>query len=259
MRAIDHWPMQDPIVRLRARNMPTEPTVIPSSKHTRQPDVGLHILIIIPSRKPDGEDTICAGEYLSHGGSKTVFVLHSRKDDWLDGKIFKLSTKINDEEPRVFKEIADRRLTPRILYHARAVDEKSGKRFECWITERAIPLDDICKCENTIKSRCSLAAFRCILQAAQYGLYLSDCGFPNFGVQLDDSAEEHTVLIIDAGSRKIDSELQWTKGKVNDTFMHKFWKACAAEKAPCDSSSTMRVTDEAACSCDSSSVCAQCF
>ena len=98
-----------------------------------------------------------------------------------------------------------------------------------------MPLNAVCKSDRVDKSKCGLAAFCCLLKAAENGLYLSDCNWYNLGVQLSDDAEDHTVLIIDAGSRKIDSELQWTKGEINDTIMHKFWKACAAEEAPCDS------------------------
>ena len=77
-----------------------------------------------------------------------------------------------------------------------------------------------------IKSRCSLAAFRCMLNAAVHGLYLSDCHFFNFGVQLTENATEHLVVIIDAGSRGIHNDGRWKKSQINSTVMHKFWKAC---------------------------------
>ena len=60
------------------------------------------------------------------------------------------------------------------------------------------------------------------IKVAQHGLYLSDCHFYNFGVQLSDNAEEHTVLIIDAGSRRIHPEKQWPKSEITQEVMHKF-------------------------------------
>jgi hypothetical protein len=71
-----------------------------------------------------------------------------------------------------------------------------------------------------------------MLRAARLGLYLSDCHFFNFGVQLSENATEHRVVIIDAGSRGIQTGAPWPKSKVNTTVMYKFWKACADASAP---------------------------
>ena len=242
---------------LLRQNLASTRRVTLTEVSTRKPDVALHILAILPPATVGGEPTTYTGEYIGHGASKTVLLLRA-KDQPFHMKVLKVtkvkSSKAKDSEPAVFKTFAGRGLTTSILYEGQAKDEQSGRLLDCWITDYAMPLNVVCKCDLVDKSKCGLAAFCCLLKAAEHGLYLSDCNWYNLGVQLSDDAEDHTVLIIDAGSRKIDSELQWTKGKINDTIMHKFWKACAAEEAPCDSSSTMRVTDEAACSCDSSSV-----
>ena len=139
------------------------------------------------------------GEYLGHGQSKTAFELNCPGAPF-HGKVLKVA-KANDMEPLGFREAAQVGLTTSILYNCDGVDADSGSRFHCWITDRTIPLDEFCRDDDAIKSRCSLAAFCCILRAALHGLYLSDCHFFNFGVQLTESATEHLVVIIDAGSR----------------------------------------------------------
>ena len=122
-------------------------------------------------------------------------------------------------------------LTTNILYDCDGVDADSGRRFHCWITNRTIPLDEICRNDIAIKSRCSVAAFLCLLRAARHGLYLSDCHFFNFGVLLTESATKHLVVIIDAGSSGIHRDKLWKKSKINIEVMQKFWKACAEESA----------------------------
>ena len=106
-------------------------------------------------------------------------------------------------EPSVFIEAAKIGLTTSILYNCVGIDADSGRRFHCWITDRTIPLDDFCRDDDAIKDRCSLAAFCCILRAALHGLYLSDCHFFNFGVQLNENATELLVVIIDAAAASI--------------------------------------------------------
>ena len=111
------------------------------------------------------------------------------------------------------------------------MDAESGRRFHCWITDRTIPLDEFCRGLNAIKIRCSLAAFCCILKAALRGLYLSDCHFFNFGVELTETATEHRVVIIDAGSRGICRDDKQKKSWINTAVMHKFWRCCAEESS----------------------------
>ena len=62
------------------------------------------------------------------------------------------------------------------------------RRFRCWITDRVIPLDEFGRYDGAVKSRCGLAAFCCILRAAQHGLHLSDCRLFNFGVRFTKNA-----------------------------------------------------------------------
>ena len=81
-------------------------------------------------------------------------------------------------------------------------------------TDQAIPSDEFGQCNYAVKSKCTLAAFCCILRAAEHGLYLSDNHFFNFGVKITSVATEHTVVIIDAGSRGLDPDL-WTTPQIN--------------------------------------------
>ena len=122
-------------------------------------------------------------------------------------------------------------MSTNILYNCVGKDYDSHRTFHCWITDRTIPLDVICAYDATIKSKCCLAAFCCILRAAHHGLYLSDCGFYNFGVIVSKDAKEHVVVIIDAGSRKISTHPQLKHSEMNLLFMRKFWVACRRESA----------------------------
>ena len=137
------------------------------------------------------------GEYLGHGQSKKTFELTSEDSGArFHGKVLKVA-KASDMEPSVFIEASQNGLTTSILYNYDGVDADSKHRYHCWITDRTIPLDDLCRVEE-IRSRCILAAFCCILRAARDGLYLSDSHVFNFGVQLTDNDKEHLVVIIDA-------------------------------------------------------------
>ena len=172
------------------------------------------------------------GEYRGHGQSKTAFELKSfeaNQSGRFDGKILKVSRK-HDIEPSVFARTSTFGVTTSILHDGVGIDAASGKRFHCWITERTIPLDDLCKYEDIIKTRCSLAAFCCMLRAAQGGLYLSDCNFFNFGVRVTHDTTKHDVVIIDGGSRGIEKE-PWMKSRVNTTVMKNFWAHCTKESA----------------------------
>ena len=112
-------------------------------------------------------------------------------------------------EPDVFRKASAHGLTTPILYDGTATADT--KQYHCWITDCTIPLNTFCRYEDANKQRCSLAAYRCLLQAGCKGLYLSDCHFFNFGVTLTDNATEHAVVIIDAGSRGINPDDIWVK------------------------------------------------
>ena len=221
----------DPMIRLQKSRTPT---TVRNWKdcHNREPDVGIGILIFIPNYRA-GERlpgmTEYYGKYLGHGQSKTAFEL-SCPGARFHGNVIKVA-KATDMEPSVFMKAASLHLTTSILYNCYGVDADSERQYHCWITDRTIPLDEFCRDDGAIKHRCSLAAFCCILRAALHGLYLSDCHFYNFGVRLTENATEHLVVIIDAGSRDIQSDLQWKKSEINTKVMHKFWKACAEESA----------------------------
>ena len=217
----------DPDIRLQ--KVTTPPAVRIKTHHDRTPDVGIGILIYIPRACYRAGDDEYYGEYLGHGQSKTAFELNCPGARF-HGKVLKVA-KANDMEPSVFIEASQVSLTTRILYNCDGVDADSGSRFHCWITDRTIPLDEFCRDDDALKSRCSLAAFCCILRAALHGLYLSDCHFFNFGVQLTESTTEHVVLIIDAGNKGIHRNPNCNKAKINTTVMRKFWKACADESA----------------------------
>ena len=232
----------DPEIQLQKAQTPTDVSL--KKHHDRTPDVGIGIRILMPSdlslergqEMIEGEEMIeYYGEYIGHGQSKTAFELNCPGEPF-HGQVLKVA-KAHDTEPSVFREAALASLTTNVLYNCEGKDVASGKRFHCWITDRAIPLDDFCRnCHmtnnNANLSRCGLAAFCCILKAAQNGLCLDDCRFFNFGVRLTESATEHLVVIIDAGSRGIDTrEERLKKSVINKTLMHRFWKACAEESA----------------------------
>ena len=105
-----------------------------------------------------------------------------------------------------------------------------SSRYHCWITEQTIPLDEFGQCNYAVKSKCTLAAFCCILRAAEHGLYLSDNHLCNFGVKITRVATEHTVVIIDAGSRGLELDL-WTKAQINARIMRRFWQWAEKEGA----------------------------
>ena len=177
----------DPDIRLQKSTTPIAVRI--KRHHDRTPDVGIGILISMPSYRAGEEYPEMIeyyGEYLGHGQSKTVFDLNCPGARF-HGKVLKVA-KANDMEPSVFMKAAQVGLTTSILYNCVGVDADSGRRFHCWITDRTIPLDEFCRDDDAIKSRCSLAAFCCILRAALYGLHLSDCHFFNFGVQLTETA-----------------------------------------------------------------------
>ena len=197
--------------------------------HTRTPDIGIGIEVVIP--RETGCDIVYYGEYVGHGQSRTVFELHC-PGEYFHGNILKAAQATIDMEPHVFVQASALGLTTPILYNCTGRD--GTKQYHCWITERTIPLNTFCRYEDADKQRCSLAAFHCLLPAASCGLYLSDGHSFNFGVKLTDSATEHVVVIIDAGSRGIHPDEIWLKSNVNTICMHKFLRACLKESATND-------------------------
>ena len=147
----------------------TPPAVRIKTHHDRAPDVGMGIAIFMPracyrADEESPEITEYYGEYLGHGHAKTAFELNCPGARF-HGKVLKVA-EAHDMEPAVFREAAQVGLTTSILYDCDGVDVDSGRRFHCWITDRTIPLDEFCRDDDAIKSRCSLAAFCCILRAA---------------------------------------------------------------------------------------------
>ena len=198
--------------------------------HTRKPDIGIGIEVVILRDCELGfVDVVYHGEYIGHGQSKTAFELRNADGEY-HGKVLKVSEAAEDMEPHVFKHASEYKLTTPILYNCTGKD--GIKEYHCWITERAIPLNIFCRYPHADRKQCALAAFRCLLHAASRGLHLSDCHWFNFGVTLTDDATEHVVVIIDAGSRGINPQDLWPKAKVNERCVHKFWKACKKECAP---------------------------
>ena len=198
------------------------------------PDVGTGVLVSMPRGKAgtgkEREDYY--GIYLGHGQSKTAYELISisKERARFDGKVLKVAAK-PDKEPSVCREACHFGVTTSILYEAEGVDESSGKHFHSWIVDRCIPLDELCRYEETRKSACSLAAFCCLLRAAEHGLYLSDCHFCNFGLMVTEDGTQHAVVIIDVGSRGIARGERWIKSEMTTRVMRKFWAHCRVESA----------------------------
>ena len=124
--------MVDATVHLREINHAVAPPI--KTTHTRKPDVGLHLLVVIPSDEAGAADTSYFGEYLGHGNSKTSFQLIAQGQRFHDN-VLKIVAH-SDNEPNTFREAASAGLTTQILHHARAVDDESGQFFDCWITDR---------------------------------------------------------------------------------------------------------------------------
>ena len=188
--------------------------------HHRQPDLSTSIRVYIPSSS--GPDDEYAGEYRGHGHKKTVFELsglpHPRR---FDGAVLKVARQ-TDIEPSVFKQTSEYGITTPVLYECYGFDDRV--KYHCWITDATIPLDEFVKFDVCDKPKCTLAACRCLLIAADRGLYLSDCHFFNFGVRVTSDATEHEVVILDAGSRGFHPEEVWSKKDLTKKCMHNFWK-----------------------------------
>ena len=81
------WLMVDATVRLR-KNIANVRQV--RTTHFQPPDVGLHLLVFLPSDKAGAAESTYFGEYLGHGLSKTAFLL-SAKGEKFDGKVLKVA------------------------------------------------------------------------------------------------------------------------------------------------------------------------
>ena len=183
--------------------------------HSRIPDLSADIRVVFSS---DGEEY--TGAYISHGRSKTVFVIRScsRKKGRFDGAVLKISRK-HDIEPDVMRQVQE--LTPKLFYECMGKDGRD--EYHCWVIERCIPLNRLAVLQSTCnKQACVLAACRCIAKAALRRLLLSDCHYYNFGLRRTGNEKEHEVVIIDVGSRGIAKSVP-AKADVN-LAMNKLWR-----------------------------------
>ena len=209
-------------------------TVLDIDTRYRKPDVGIGISVQLSPA------TNCSlqqyyGEYIGHGLYKTAFLLRkstkisaacayaTEHAPQFDGKVLKLS-KRTDIEPEIFRRANSLGVTTSILFETTAIDTDTNQQFHCWITERCLPLDKIMKQFTVKPRRCSIAIYYCWLRAAQAGINITDCGFQNFGLVVND-ATHHSIVVIDAGNQAVKSE-PWAKSRVNSKIMHKFWTHC---------------------------------
>ena len=201
--------------------------------HDRYPDIGLRIRVSMPYEdSPDVasmqyKDYI--GEYCGHGQSKTAFILNGPSGDPFCGKILKVASH-EDREPSVFTQMEMRcpDSALKMLYNAFGSD--GAQVYYCWITDRTIPLDQLLDWKIPIHAEtCTLAVLLCTARLALAGLRLSDCGFFNFGVLVDD-ADHHTVVCIDAGSYDLAEPGAIKKSTFNEQVAHKIWKKAKGYK-----------------------------
>ena len=199
---------------------------------SRKPDVGIGIRVEL-SAATHHDTQEYHGEYIGHGQSKTVFLLRRLRTHRAvatehaaeyHGKVLKLAKERNIE-PEVLRQALPLDVMTRILYEAEAVDNESGQRYFCWITDRCIPLNQLFKLNHIDKSCCSLGAYFCMLRAARWNVYVSDCGLQNFGLVVNDRLNMHEIAIIDAGQWQC-QDSAWSKSKVNRNVMRKFWDHC---------------------------------
>ena len=62
---------------LLRQNLASTRRVTLTQMSKRKPDVGLHILAVLPPETAGGEPTTYTGEYIAHGASKTVLLLQA--------------------------------------------------------------------------------------------------------------------------------------------------------------------------------------
>ena len=125
------------------------------------------------------------GLYLSHGNSKTVFILKgSDSRAMFHDKVLK-TTRGFDVEPLVFRQMQGS--TPKLLYECYGDD--GHNKYHCWVAERCIPLNQLVNVHGINKENCILAACRCLAraalgQASGFSLLLSDCRFYNLAARI---------------------------------------------------------------------------
>ena len=204
----------------------------------RKPDVGIGVKIQLFAT--NGTVQHFYGEYAGHGLHKTAFLLRedrqvSKKSasatehaPQFEGKVLKLAKK-KDLEPDVFRRGSSLGVTTSLLFETTAIDTDTDQHYHCWITDRCIPLDKICKQHTVIPCNCAIGIYYCLLRAAAAQLYITDCGFQNFGLVVND-ATEHSIVVIDAGYQPFKNQA-WSKKEVNWKVMHKFWKFCEKQSA----------------------------
>ena len=201
---------------------------LPGAHHPRRADLAFTIKLSLQDmekqcyRARSQTWTEYYATYLGHGQSKTAFSLCCAGERFNDA-VLKVARR-QEMEPAVFTCAAQYGLCPPVLYNSWGFEDGYDHQWHCWITEKAIPLDEFMKLPDADPQQCALAAFICVLKAAQHGFYVSDTHFFNFGVKLAGFATEHSVVIIDAGSRGWHPEqARWAKALVNKTIMHRFW------------------------------------
>jgi len=203
---------------------------LPGAHHPRRADLAFTIKLslqditwhTILGRARSQTWTEYHATYLGHGQSKTAFSLCCEGERFNDA-VLKVA-RCEEMEPAVFTCAAHYGLCPPVLYNSWGFEDGYDHQWHCWITEKAIPLDEFMKLPDADPQQCALAAFICVLKAAQHGFYVSDTHFFNFGFKLAGFATEHSVVIIDAGSRGWHPErARWAKAVVNRTIMHRFW------------------------------------
>ena len=189
--------------------------------HSRKPDSNADIRVIFP----DGEEYV--GKYLSHGQSKTVFIItrSGHEKGRYDGCILKMRLRTRDckkdREPDILKvpEAVEGNIVPKLYWEGIGVDGEA--EYHCWVVERCIPLNQLAKLPTCDKDTCVLAACRVIARAALCKIQLSDCHYYNLGLRIASEVGEHEVVIIDAGSRGLADRVP-LKDDLKKT-MYKLW------------------------------------
>lgn len=193
---------------------------VPKNKrtHDRPPPLPFTVDLVL-------DEELCRGQYAGHGLTKTTYLLFdiASNHKW-KGKILKLRP-VEDAEPRIFGELADAGVYPRIYAQKTCVCFNSAAQpaeWYAWVTDRATPLDQYIRLPGVDVHGCIRGAVCAMLRAAlaRRSHLLSDNGLYNFGVI------EDKVVIIDAGSRDLVSSKP-TKGHLNEKVIKSFWKkAC---------------------------------
>ena len=97
------------------------------------------------------------GRYLSHGKSKTVFVMRSNdhNKNRFDGNVLKISRE-RDIEPAIAMVATE--ITRKLSDEGIGKDEEV--EYHCWVMERCIPLNHLAALNICDKDQCVLAACR---------------------------------------------------------------------------------------------------